>query len=128
MIRDLLNLDTDPEMFLEKTLEDMSFIDQMMENLMNDLSKNLKLIERNEIIKHLSDLEWNFSTVLSIFLTGDGNISGKAFPQAGERVQKIMARSEDRGKKLRDMEAAMEKRSGEPLVSSDELNELLKEF
>jgi hypothetical protein len=132
MLKDLLTLDTDPELFLEKTLNDMEFVDKNLDLFLGCLVENQRLIEREELLSHLSVLEWQYSQVLSQYLEGGGNVSAGEFPVTGERVQAFRARSRERQKRL---EAAGKagRISGEnsredPLVSSDELSALLGEF
>jgi hypothetical protein len=128
MLKDLLTLDTDPELFLEKTLNDMEFVDKNLDLLLGYLAENRRLIEREELLNHLSALEWQYSQVLSHYLEGDGNISAGEFPVTGERVRLFKTRSGERQKQLESAGREGENPREEPLVSSDELSALLGNF
>ncbi|GHT92428.1 hypothetical protein FACS1894140_4440 [Spirochaetia bacterium] len=127
MIRDLLMLDTDTELFFEKTIDDIEFIDRTLEIILKNLIENERLLDRNGALDSIFDLEGEFSQVLSDILTNTGDISSIQAPAAGEKVQALRSRSLERRKVID------EKRGGteagmENAVSSDELNELLKDF
>jgi hypothetical protein len=128
MLRDLLTLDTDPEIFLEKTLNDMEFIDKNLDLFLGYLIDNRRLIERNELLNHLSTLEWQYSRVLSQYLGEGGNVSAEEFPITRERIQTLKTRSLERQKTLEAAEGNGKNPREEPQVSSDELCELLKDF
>ena len=51
MIRDIVTLDADPELFLEKTLDDIFFVDQTLKTLLGDLERHNHLIERDELLE-----------------------------------------------------------------------------
>jgi hypothetical protein len=124
-IRDLLILDSDPELFLEKTIDDIDFIDHTLELLLENLISNERLLDRNDAFDNLFDLEREFSQVLSDFFNGEGNISAAQFPMVREKLHLMRDRSQERRKTIDashgPVEAAMEN-----AVSSDELAELLK--
>lgn len=128
MIRDLLVLDTDPDLFLEKTIEDIDFIDKTLEALLENLSENKRLLERDVEFDNLSDLEWQFTQVLSDFLDSSGNISAAQFPVLKGKISILRKRSQDRQKAGENSRAQAEPSLSEPVVSSLELSELLKDF
>jgi hypothetical protein len=128
MLKDLLTLDTDPELFLEKTLSDMEFIDRNLDLLLGYLAENRRLIEREELLNHLSVLEWQYSQVLSQYLEGGGNISAEEFPVTGDRVRAFKTRSRERQKRVESADKEGGNPREEPLVSSDELSALLGDF
>jgi hypothetical protein len=126
IIQDLLALDGDPELFLEKTIEDVDFIDATLEILLDNLAKNNRLIERETQYENLSDMEWQFSRVLNELLDGSGNISAANFPMIREKIGIMKKHSLDRNKTIENFQLQMNKAPIESVVSSDELNELLK--
>jgi hypothetical protein len=128
MIRDILTLDTDPELFFDKTIDDIEFIDRTLNTLLLALLENHRLIERNELFSHLSELEWQFEQVLSEVLSGSGSISAGEFPVVRDKLTVLRMNSLERRKNADTTGAAAGNKSEEPLVSSDELNELLKAF
>jgi hypothetical protein len=128
MLKDLLTLDTDPEIFLEKTLNDMEFINKNLNLLLGYLVENRRLIKRDELLHHFSVLEWQYSQVLAQYLGEGGNISAGEFPVTRERVQTFKIQSLERQKTLEAAGGNGENPREEPLVSSYELSELLKDF
>jgi hypothetical protein len=128
LIQDLLALDTDPELFLDKTLEDIDFIDATLQALQVQMQENLRLIEREELMNHLSELEMQFSQALAGFLNSQGTISAQAYPAIRDKITILRTRSFERRKIAKTASEASEGLSEAPVVSSDELNELLKDF
>jgi hypothetical protein len=128
MIQDLLALDTDPELFLDKTLEDIDFIDATLQAFQIQMKENLRLIEHEELLDHLSELEFQFSRALSEFLNSEWTISAQKYPAIRDKMSILRTRSLDRRKTAEIASAATGDFSMAPVVSSDELNELLKDF
>jgi hypothetical protein len=128
MIRDILVLDTDPDLFLEKTMEDIDFINNTLEALLGNLIENKRLLERDTEFDNLSDLEWQFSQVLAEFLNGAGNISAAQFPMLKGKITMLRKYSQERKKAMEDARSPAESSAAEPVVSSLELSELLKDF
>jgi hypothetical protein len=128
LLRDVLTLDTDPELFLEKTIDDIYFISNTLDTLLNNLTENRHLIERDTQFDNLSELEWQFSQVLNGFLSGSGILSSTVsakyrdklleMRQLGQRRQEIIAGSIGKSGFM----------PSESVVSYDELSELLKGF
>jgi len=126
LIRDLLVLDTDLDLFLDKTLDDFDFIDGALDTLLTRLLENKKLIKRDEFLNHLMELEVVLSRVLAVFLSRSEEAAGTAYPSIQERLAGLEARSQER-KKTEESSGA-KNAPEEPLVSPDELNELLMGF
>lgn len=128
MVRDLLTLDTDPRLFLEKTVDDLEFIDTTLNILLQDISENQRLIERKEFLNHLSELDLQFEQTLSDILSGGRTISAGGSPAVKDKLTILRIHSLERRKTTVNTGSAVESRNEGPLVSSDELNELLKAF
>jgi hypothetical protein len=128
IIRDLLVLDTDPELFLEKTVDDIGFADRTLDMLLGNLMANERLLDRNETFENLDDLEWQFSEVLSALQTGSGNISAINFPVIREKIQLLKNRSQERRKTIGEHKKPEADTVLEGAVSSAELSELLRDF
>jgi hypothetical protein len=127
MIRDLLLLDADPDLFLEKTLEDVEFIGNTLAALLDTLMGNTQYIERDEQFHNLGDTERQFMEVLSEILNGEGTISVSKFPVIREKVTLLWSKALERRKTADSLSfSETDKASMDPVVSSDELNELLK--
>jgi hypothetical protein len=128
IIRDLLILDTDPELFLEKTMDDIAFADHTLDMLLGNLMANQRLLDRNETFENLADLESQLTQVLSVLQNGSGNISALNFPLIREKVRALQSRSQERQKTIEENKTHEEETILEGAVSSDELNELLRDF
>ncbi|MDR2095805.1 MAG: hypothetical protein LBP76_09860 [Treponema sp.] len=128
LLRDILSLETDPEIFLEKTVDDIYFISRTLDILLNILNKNKHLIERDTQFDNLSELEWQFCQVLSGFLSGTGIIAGSISDQYRDTIVQVRGQSQKRQEIIGDSIGKGSMMSGEPLVSYDELSELLKDF
>jgi hypothetical protein len=128
-IRDLLLLDVDPDFFLEKTLDDLEFIDNTLSILLDNLTGNERYIERGEQFHNILETERFLSEVLQTMFSGDGTVSVGKFPVIQDRITLIWNHSLDR---CRIIESLLfektEVTSAEPLVSRDELSELLKDM
>jgi predicted transcriptional regulator len=128
MLRDMLLLDADPELFLEMTLDDIDFVDHTLTILLKNLIENKRLIERDEQLYNLSKTEDQFVEVLSEFSNGGGSISGVKFPPVREKIEALQKQSLIRQRTITDSIAESGKDLDTMVVSSDELMELLKDF
>ena len=128
-LRDSTILDMDPEIFLDKTLEDIDFFDKTLELLLQRILENQWSINRKELLHHLSELDWQFSKVLQEILDGSGSISIKKIPSLKEKMTILRKKSLDRRNTAETTGAAVTgDNPEEPVISSNELNELLKDF
>jgi hypothetical protein len=128
MIRDLLILDADPDFFLDQTLSDVDFIDAALGALLRELIENTRHIDRNGQFRNLHETERQFLAVLWDLANGSGAISVASYPALREKVALIREHSLERQKNIEQRLSVEEEPSSEPLVSSDELNELLRDF
>ncbi|MDR1956566.1 MAG: hypothetical protein LBQ30_06915 [Treponema sp.] len=128
MVQDVLVLEPDTELFLKKTMDDIDFIDDTLGLLLDGLLDNTHLLERNEQFDNLAAIESQFSQVLTQFLTGSGNISALRFPVLREKILFLRTHSLTRKKTIHDAQSQADQALLEPLVSTDELSELLKEY
>lgn len=128
MVRDLLALDTDGELFLAKTLEDLRFTDQSLEILRKALEENTQLIDREGQFDNLSELEWQFSRVLSEFLNGSASLSAANFPHIRKDLSFLRERSDGRRELIDRVIFSGDRAAAEPVVSGAELSELLKDL
>jgi hypothetical protein len=126
MLRDLLSLDADPELFLEKTLDDIDFIAHALTMLLQQLLENRRFIERFGLFHYFEELEWQFSQVLSGFMNNRGTLSIEDYPAIVEKIHILRSRSLER-RRTAETAGGASKQAEEPVVSSDELSELLKE-
>jgi hypothetical protein len=128
MIRDLLILDADPEFFLDRTLSDVDFIDAALGALLRELIENTRLIDRNGQLHNLYETEGQFLGALWELANGSGTVSAASYPALREKLALIQERSLERQKTIRRDLIVEDSPSSEPVVSPDELNELLRDF
>ena len=128
MIRDSITLDADPDFFLEKTLDDIFFTDHILRILLNCLEENHHLIERLEVLEQLYGLDAEFSRVLQNLLDHEGNFSIRILPQIREKIAACRTNSLQRQAAIVKLNPAGGSPAASPIVSSDELSELLKAF
>jgi hypothetical protein len=129
MIHNLLLLDADPDLFLEKTLDDADFINGALAALLERLSGNTRYIEREERFQNLAETERACQGVLEEILNGAGPISAAQVPGLRERISPLYGESREREKNINALLfSAADGSTQEPLVSPDELSELLKDM
>jgi hypothetical protein len=126
VIRDTITLDADPELFLEKILDDISFSDHVLRILLGYLRENERLLAREEFLEHYTELEWQFSQVMGELLNHDGNISIREIPTIQDKLVAFRNSSQERWLAAEKLSHNDNTRTEDPLVSSDELSELLK--
>jgi hypothetical protein len=127
MIRDIITLDADPELFLERTLDDICFLDQSLKTLLGNLEHNHHLIERDELLEQLSNAEGHFSQLLKEFNDHEGNFSIRELPSLVEKIAAFRSCSQERQKAAGKLQPE-ESQENNIYVGSDELAELLKAF
>jgi hypothetical protein len=127
MLRDLLILDAEPDLFLTATIHDADFINQTLENLLGSLVENNRLIDRDEQLHNLDEAECQFEAVLSQMADGQGSISSEKFPVIREKVLLLREQSLGRRKTIEASKNDPEKSLEGSVVSSDEMNELLND-
>jgi hypothetical protein len=128
MIRDIITLDADTNLFLEKTLDDVFFVDRALATLLEHLESNRELIDRAQLLLDLSDLEWQFSQALYSLLTTDSNLSIREIPVFREKISACRDASTERQRAAERIGAGANEMSASPIVSSHEIAELLKAF
>ena len=128
LIRDTLTLNMDPEIFFSKVLEDIDFIDKILKILLRKLQENLQRIDREGLLDHLSEIEWQYCKVLSEILDGSGSISAHETPSLQTRISNLLKDSTERRKTEEALANSINAYQREPVISRDEFNELLKDF
>ena len=126
MIRDTITLDADPELFLEKTLDDIYHADHVLRLLLGNLERNPRLIEREELLGQLSGAEEQFYQVLTDLLEHNGNFSIRELPSLGEKIATFRSNSLERRKTADMLHGDDGSVDSSIYVSSDEITELLK--
>ena len=121
MIRDILRLNPPSELFLEKCMDDLVFIDWALSCLGEQCRGENQF-------DYASDAEWQFSQLLTEFSFESSPFPYQSFPKIGEKVAQLRSSSMARRKTLEESEIPVEMAKAEPLVSSAELSGLLGGF
>jgi len=127
MIRDTLRLNPLPELFLERSLDDLAFIDSILEQLVRTLSENSQNNGNGEA-EYLSDTEWQFSQLLTEFSLDSSPFPVHAFPKAIQKISALRESNNARRKIIEETNLPSDLAHAEPVVSSAELNGLLGGF
>jgi hypothetical protein len=125
MIQDMFILDADPGLFLNKTMDDLAFIDLCHESLLSSLKDNDRLIERDEQLYNLSESERIFCELLLELSHGETGFSTAMDQTMKETVSAMRNRSLERRRSIGDSIVESKNANLEPVVSYDELHELL---
>ena len=125
MIKDTLRLNPPPELFLERTLDDLAFIDTTLELLTETLIKNLSQYGGNGEFEYLSDTEWQFSQLLTEFSLESSPFSVTIFPETQKTINMLRENGNVRRKTIAEYTLEAEIALAEPVVSSAELSGLL---
>jgi hypothetical protein len=93
VISDMQLLDADPDIFLEKTLEDLDFIAAKLTLLYETLALNTQLISRNEQFHNLEEAHERFTELLNNMLRGTGCFNAQNYPLIREPLNTLAAHS-----------------------------------
>jgi hypothetical protein len=125
-LTDMLSLDVDPDFFLEKTMDDLSFFHTSLGTILQSLLANDKFIEREEQLLNLAETEECFQGLLKTVLSGYNEIS-LSLQSFSDQLNDFRQCSAQRGSEIEGATAFKNHEADDPLVvSSMELNELLK--
>jgi hypothetical protein len=122
LVRDILRLNPPPELFMEKCLNDLVFIDQILAALAQML---LDHGAGNDEFGYASDTEWQFNQLLTEFTLESSPFSARAFPEITDRIAALRSSSDTRRKAFDESGAPVETARSEPVVSSAEMCGLL---
>lgn len=120
MIRDTLRLNPPPDLFLEKCLDDLCFINHILVSLSQVITSD----GGNGVVDYLLDTEWQFSQLLIEFSVDSSPFSIRAFPDTREKIASLRAESDSRRKTLEES-FVLAGDLAEPVVSSAEISGLL---
>jgi hypothetical protein len=119
MIRDTLRLNPPPDLFLEKCLDDLCFINHILVSLAQIITEN-----SSGFVDYLLDTEWQFSQLLLEFSIDSSPFSIRSFPVTREKITSLRAESDTRRKTLEEA-FVLTGDLAEPVVSSAEISGLL---
>lgn len=123
MIRDLLRLDIDTELFFRQSLGDLEFICSTLDTLIAQFLSNTKLINKEQEADNLSDAEWQFNQLLSEFNNNSSPFTG--FKETSNFVALLREKSVIRQKKMIESHIPQQRKATEPVVSQAEMSGLL---
>ena len=120
MLLDLMCLDVDPDLYSAKTLEDLDFIDHVLTSIYKYFAENRLFLDREDELDKLIDLEFRFDHLLAGMC--------RFFPAQKEQILFLKSTSETRRKSIDEIRSPQENSMSEPVVSSFEMNELLRKM
>ncbi|GHU09914.1 hypothetical protein FACS1894151_08690 [Spirochaetia bacterium] len=126
MIQDTLILETDPDIFLQITLDDAVFIDKTLYLLLESLEKNKRLIDREEQLHHLGETELWFYDILSDLISGRSEMATAKSALIREKITELQQNTRIRRERIDALLAESAPAAMETVVSFDELKELLQ--
>jgi len=129
MVRDTMRLNPLAEMFMERCLDDIAFIDHILAVLARQVTADGEQDEAataaNSVLDYASDTEWQFSQLLTEFLLESNVFSAQASPQTREKIVTLRNVSNARRKIFEKFVTSVHVDFVEPVVSSAELSILL---
>jgi hypothetical protein len=125
MIRDLLRLDTDPNVFYRQTMADLEFIGSVLDTLIGQFLENIKFLDREVEADNILDAEWQFSQIINEISGNSSPFSPSVFPEMSLTLSKLRGDSLRRKKSVEESYVPSDNIIAEPVVSNAELNGLL---
>ena len=125
MIRDLLHLNTDVNLFYSQTLADLEFIANVLDSLTTKYLENLKFLDREVEADNILDAEWQYSQLMNEITNNSSLFSQAQFPQMAAFIGKLQKESTKRKTQVEGSYVPAENAKLEPVVSNAELNGLL---
>lgn len=125
-IRDAGQLELDPELFMLKLMDDLRFVDRILNTLLAELLANSRLLERQEQLVNIAETEERYMAVLNTIVNGHGYWARDLGPLV-EDIELIKQSSRKRCSTiLAETAVAPNRDEDQAVVSSFELNELLR--
>jgi hypothetical protein len=125
-LSDLLILDADPDIFLEKTLDDLDFIGSTLTLLNERLAVNEQLISWDEMLHNLDETYERFLELLNDMLRGKGCFNADTYPFIRERLYLLASDGAEGQNRVKGLKAASGANTNNArLVGTDELTALL---
>jgi hypothetical protein len=125
MIKDLFHLDIDFSLFYNQTIEDMEFINYILDTLTEKFLKNQKFIDRETDAESLLDAEWNFSQLLNEFSNNYSQYSSINFSETQTLIARLKKEGINRKKQIEESCTPDESLITETVVTHMELSDLL---
>jgi hypothetical protein len=125
MIRDTLRLTPPPELFMERCLDDLAFVNGVLDMLVQTFIENANPQNGNIEADYISDTEWQFTQLLTEFSLESSPFSAQDYPEVIQKIALLRDSSNGRRKNIEETIPPLEIAQAEPVVTSAELNGLL---
>ncbi|MCL2184509.1 MAG: hypothetical protein FWB86_01465 [Treponema sp.] len=125
MIRDLLHLDTDTGLFYTQTMNDLEFINNVMEILTAKFLENMQILDREVEADNIVETEWKYSQLLIEVSNNSSPFSASVFPQMTATISKFKKDSAKRQKLIDDAYVPTDNVATENVVTNAEITGLL---
>ncbi|MCL1991410.1 MAG: hypothetical protein FWG66_00475 [Spirochaetes bacterium] len=126
MLGDILCLDVDAEIFLQKSMDDLKFINGVLEILAEKLTANPDFPNRDREADNIMDAEWQFRRLLSEFSNSHSPFSAYFSQQSKEFISSLVAQSNKRRDSIDKFSTHIEQYEPGAAVSRAELSGLLE--
>ena len=123
MVKDTLRLNPPAELYLDKCLDDLKFIDQTLDYFTKALIE--KSGGDNDDFDSVLDMEWQFNQLLTEFFLDTCPFTIKNFPDIQGKINSMRHSSNQRRKDLEETGISSQNIQMEPGVTSFEMNSLL---
>jgi len=125
MLRDMMQLDIDADLFYRQTMGDIEFISLCLEALTEKFVANIKFLDRETEADNILDAEWQFSQLLNEMSSNSSPFTPSLFPEMPTLIGKLRSDGVKRKKLIEESYVPAENSTPEPVVSHAELNGLL---
>jgi len=134
MVRDTMRLNPSGGLFMERCLDDIAFVDNVLGSLAQQIAANEEQDEASDadgannaalgIVDYAADTEWQFSQLLTEFLLESNTFFARASSKERGKVVLLREGSNARRKVFEKFSASSQIELAEPVVSSTELSML----
>jgi hypothetical protein len=130
LVRDICILEGSPELFLEKSVEDLRFVDKTLGALLDPLIHNPNFIDRNEQLDQFFEIDKELSVIATLLIENRETFSKDAalIPEMTETLRNICVNSANRQRTIEQNYSPDENGSMDHPLSSSEFTELFKPF
>jgi len=125
VIRDTLHLNPPHELFMEKSIDDLVFINNALELLVKTITETSDEYSNNNETEYIADIEWQFNQVLTEFLLESSPFTAHTLPETARQITIMRTASEARRKIIESTGQPLAIAQSEPVVTSAEMNGLL---
>lgn len=125
-LRDGFSLEIDGDIFLDKAVDDIVFIDKALAKLFDFLEQNTHLIERKEYLRSLLQIDKQYADLLSGILNRDYSFS-EAMEDYRTKISGIWDEHRRLFSSIQSMLSLTDEFGQTDIVSHDELSGLLNE-